>query len=171
MQRWIGVLHRIEDGILALLLGTMVLVASAQILLRNLIDWNLGWGDPLVRLLVLWVGLLGALAASRENRHIAIDILSHLLPQRLRSATQMVNSLFVSAVCGLVAWHAAGFILEERADATRGLLNLPEWMLHMVVPFGFGLIAIRYLLLAFVRGSESLRGQPPQPASQQAPRS
>jgi TRAP-type C4-dicarboxylate transport system permease small subunit len=166
MSRWIRILHRVEDAVLALLLGAMTLVAAAQILLRNLIDWNLGWGDPLVRLLVLWVGLLGALAASRENRHIAIDLLSHLLPPRLRSATQSLNCLFVAAVCGLVAWHAGRFILDERADATRGLLGLPEWLLHMVVPLGFALIALRYALQAVQRARQSLRQPAP---SGQAP--
>ncbi|MGH8560727.1 MAG: TRAP transporter small permease, partial [Nevskiales bacterium] len=84
LQRGIRTLHALEDLLLALLLGAMVIVAAAQILLRNLFEWNFSWGDPLTRLLVLWVGLLGALAATRQNRHIAIDLVTHLLPPRVR---------------------------------------------------------------------------------------
>ena len=65
LQRCQGAIHRVEDFVLALLLSAMILLASAQIFLRNLFDSSLSWGDPMLRILVLWVGLLGALAASR----------------------------------------------------------------------------------------------------------
>nr|UXE46169.1 ectoine TRAP transporter small permease protein TeaB [uncultured bacterium] len=148
-RRWLAVLHSIEDAILALILGVMIVIATAQIILRNTIHWNLGWGDPLVRLLVLWVGLLGALAASRNNRHISIDILSHLFPPTARRVAQAANCLFTSFVCAVVAWYAIGFISDERNHPGIGLLGLPEWILHSIVPLGFTLIALRYLLMAF----------------------
>jgi len=51
-----------EDGILVVLLSVMILVAAAQILLRNFFDIGLSWGDQALRILVLWVGLMGAVA-------------------------------------------------------------------------------------------------------------
>ena len=55
-------LHRAEDAVLALLLGATIVLASLQILLRGIFGTGIGWVDPLVRVLVLWLGLLGALA-------------------------------------------------------------------------------------------------------------
>lgn len=158
LQRGLRTLHAMEDLLLAAMLGAMVMVAAAQILLRNFLEWNFSWGDPLTRLLVLWVGLLGALAATRQNRHIAIDLVTHLLPPRARAAVQAVNSLFAAAVCGVVAWHAGTFILEERELAGTSLLGLPDWLLHAVIPLGFGLIALRYALLALLRLHATVTG-------------
>ena len=45
------------------------------------------WAETFLRVLVLWIGLAGAMAASREHRRISIDILSRFLqPQALKVA-------------------------------------------------------------------------------------
>ena len=41
-------------------------------MLRNFFSIGFAWGDGLTRLAVLWLGLLGALAASRDGRHITM---------------------------------------------------------------------------------------------------
>ena len=109
----LGLLHRLEDGFLALILGLLVLLAPLQIFLRNFFDAGITWGDPLLRVLVLWVGMLGALAASRGRRQISIDVLSHLVAERLRSGVGVVTSLFTAAVCAVVAYHSARFVASE----------------------------------------------------------
>ena len=77
MRRWIDRLHRAEDGLLALLLSVMIVLAGTQILMRNLFDSGFVWIDPLLRVGVLWLGLIGATVATRNNKHIRIDLLSH----------------------------------------------------------------------------------------------
>ncbi len=78
MRRLIDRLHRAEDGLLALLLAVMIVLAGTQILMRNLFDSGFVWIDPLLRVLVLWFGLIGATVATRHNKHIRIDLLSTL---------------------------------------------------------------------------------------------
>lgn len=169
LTRSIRCVHRVEDLLLALILGAMIIIASSQIFLRNLFDWNLSWGDSLTRLLVLWVGLLGALAATRENRHISIDVLSHLFPPRGRAASQALGSLFAAGVCATVAWYATIFVWDERSAGSTGLLGIPEWLLHAVVPVGFALIALRYALLAGARTRSVITGELPEPLKPMEP--
>ena len=40
------------------------------------------WGDPIARLMVLWLTFLGASLITSENRHINIDFISSLLPEK-----------------------------------------------------------------------------------------
>ena len=147
MARLLILIHRIEDGLLALLLSGMIILASGQIILRNLLEVGFTWADPLTRVLVLWVGLLGALAASREDKHIAIDVLSRFLPPRLRFGAKAITSLFTAAVCGIVAYHAGRFVALEREAQLVAFGGIPVWILESVIPFAFGLIALRYGLL------------------------
>ncbi len=67
-----------------MVLGGLVVFASAQIVLRNVFSIGLTWSDGLIRLVVLWLALLGALAASREGRHITMGAVTRWLPQRLQ---------------------------------------------------------------------------------------
>ena len=78
-------IHRLEDGLLFLLMSTLVLLSVAQIALRNAFGITFLWSEPLVRHLVLWCGFLGALIATRLDKHIRIDAVLLLLPGRVRT--------------------------------------------------------------------------------------
>ena len=69
--RW---LERIENGLIAVLVLAMVLLAGAQILLRNLASSGIDWADPLLRAMVLWAAMLGALAVARVEKHIVLGL-------------------------------------------------------------------------------------------------
>ena len=58
----------VEDVLIFVLLSALILLASTQIVLRNVFSLGYPWVDGLIRLLVLWLALLGAIAASRARR-------------------------------------------------------------------------------------------------------
>lgn len=142
-------IHRIEEAIVVALLGAMILLAGAQILLRNFLDSGLAWSDPLLRVLVLWLGLLGAMLATRENKHIRIDILSRYLPARLKVLGNAVTALFSAAVCAILAWHSGRFVHYEWQDGSEIFYNVPAWLAELILPVGFGIMALRFALLAW----------------------
>ena len=146
VTRTLNIIHRLEDGLLAGLLLTMLLLASSQIFLRNLLDVGLVWADPLLRIMLLWLGLLGALAASRDNKHISIDVLTRLLPERLQLYSHLFTSLFTASVSGLIAYHSGRFVLSEFEEHTMAVAGVPAWCFEIIIPLAFALIALRYLL-------------------------
>lgn len=149
ITRWV---HRLEDTVLAVLLGSMVTLAALQILLRNAFDSGLIWIDPLLKVMVLWLGLLGALAATREDRHITVDVLSRLLPPVPRRVTYVFTRLFAGMVCGLVAWHSARFVAMEMESDVAAFGSFPLWLAEGIIPFSFALIALRFFISA-LRGA------------------
>jgi TRAP-type C4-dicarboxylate transport system permease small subunit len=143
--------HQIEDLFLALLLGAMIVLAPLQIFLRNFFDSGIGWVDPLLRVLVLWVGLMGAVAASRFDSHIRIDVASKLLPRELASLLGALTSLFTGVIAGLVAWHSWRFVSGEWEFGGTAFSGVPAWMFEVVIPVAFGFIAIRYGIRAIAQ--------------------
>jgi len=140
-------LAAVEDLALVSLLALLVVLAFGQIVLRQ-VNVSIAWGDPMTRLLVLWVGVLGAIAATRANEHITIDAVSRFLPPRLRFGLGAAMSFFASSVCAVFAWHAFRFVLFERDAGTTSFDLMPGWVAALVLPLGFGLIALRFALLA-----------------------
>ena len=130
-----------------ILLGTIIF-AVTQILLRNFFHSGIPWGDSLVRILVLWLGLIGAMIASRNHRHIKIDLISRHLTVvnqlRLRRFTDSVTAI----VCFIVAWYAFGFVRIEYQDGMRAFENVPVWITEAIIPVGFFIMALRFLLLS-----------------------
>lgn len=145
LARLIHIVTWVENSLLIALLALMVSLAGAQILLRNLFDMSILDVDQLLRLLVLWVAMLGAVAASREGKHIRVDILSRWLPKRVRAGTQALTDIFTIGVCLVVAWQALRFIRAEAGVNAFGVL--PGWAAELILPAAFALIALRYSLL------------------------
>ncbi|HIL83344.1 MAG TPA: TRAP transporter small permease subunit, partial [Pseudomonadales bacterium] len=93
--------HRLEDGALVLALVSMLVMALTQILLRNLFDSGFLWAESFLRILVLWVAILGAMVATRDRNHISIDLLSRLLPAGYFVPLQIVSLLFAAVLCAV----------------------------------------------------------------------
>ncbi len=156
MKRILRFLGAAEDAVLAILLTAMIAMAALQIVLRNLLDSSVGWGDPALRVSVLWVGLLGAMAATRDDRQISVDVLSRFLPARWNARVRILTDLFTAAVTGFFTWHAVRLVLEDRASGMTAFASVPVWVCELILPFGVGIIAVRYLLYAVHHTREAL---------------
>lgn len=139
-------LRRLEDLLLALLLSGMIGMAAAQVILRNLFDSGILWGDSAVRVLVLWVAMIGAMVASRQDEHIRIDIAGRYITGRLRPHLSRIVNLFTCAVLALFAWSSWQFVQFEIEDQTIAFANVPAWMCEIIMPVGAGIMALRYAL-------------------------
>jgi len=151
----------VENLLLCSLLLGMVGLAVWQIFARNLLGSSLPWADEFLKILLLWLAMAGAVAAGRENKHIQIDVLSRLVPERLKALAEVVTALFTTAICALCAWHAGRFVGTEREFGATLMGNAPAWIFEAAIPVGFGLLAYRYLiissrrLIALLTGAQS----------------
>ena len=73
-----------EDAVLVTILTAMILLAASQIVMRNFFNFGFIWTDEMLRMLVLWIAVAGAVAASRTDKHINIAILDRFLPDRIK---------------------------------------------------------------------------------------
>lgn len=141
-------LHFIEDTALVLLLLMMILLAVAQIFLRNFADASIVWADPFLRVSVLWIGLLGAMIAARDNQHIAIDIATRYLPEKFAKISAVLLALFTALVCGMVGWYAYRFVRDEYGYGANAFAEVPAWACEVIMPVAFAIITVRYLIIA-----------------------
>ncbi|MGI9343841.1 MAG: TRAP transporter small permease [Gammaproteobacteria bacterium] len=148
----------IETTALVAVLTAMILLASAQIVMRNFFATGFAWADEALRLMVLWVAMLGAVAASRDNRHIAIDVMSRILPAGPRVVAALVVHVFTASVSFMLAWYSWQFVAESREFEDRLLNDLPAWWFQSILPVGFLLIGYRYLIW-FLRGAREAIGK------------
>ena len=128
------------------LLSTMIVLAFVQIVSRNLFDSGFLWIDPTLRVLVLWLGLVGATVATRDNKHIRIDLFHSVFKKNTHRAIQVGVEIFSAAVCLIIGWFGLQWIRWDYEDGTIAFAGIPAWMLEIIVPLAFTLIGIRYLV-------------------------
>ena len=97
-------------------------------------------------LMVLWLAVAGAVAASRSDKHINIAVLDRFLPRQLKLAKDALVHGFTAFICGVVAWYSLAFVRTSHEFGDLLLDGVPAWMLQAVLPVGFALIAWRYAL-------------------------
>lgn len=139
-----------ETFFLLFFLLTAVLLASTQILLRNFFDSGIAWADSALRMLVLWIGMIGAMFASRNKKHIRIDVLSHYLPHKLRDEIWRITEIITAIVCGIVAYYSIEFIKYEYEDGMIAFANVPVWLCETIIPIAFIVMSLRYFIYAFM---------------------
>lgn len=144
-------IDQLEAALLALVLLTLVALSGLQIVLRNGFDSGLVWIDPLLRLGVLWLGLMGAVAAARRGKNIHIDLLGRKMSPALQRVTAVLTQMAAAVVCAIISWHGTRMVLLEAEFGDRGVLNLPIWIQQSVIPTAFGLMALIYLVSGFAQ--------------------
>jgi TRAP-type C4-dicarboxylate transport system permease small subunit len=138
----------LEEGLLVCMVFGMVALGAAQILFRNVMSIGVVSIDPLLRHLVLWVALLGASAAARENRHISIEILPARLSPLLRSSVKAGLLLFSALVCLFLVYPAVRFILDDYRAGRDLAFGIPLWVSQTVMPVMWLVLGIRFVLQA-----------------------
>jgi len=142
--------HSLEDGILAAMLLSMILLAVAQIFLRNFFDTGIIWGDSALRIMVIWVALAGAMVAGRNNAHIAIDVISPWVSFQVLRIFRALSNLFTTIVCGIMVYHSIGFILLEWEDGSIAFASIPTWACELIIPIAFIVLTARFALCFFM---------------------
>ena len=147
MNKALKFIHRLEEGLLITALLTMLFLAVGQILLRNGFNSGWLWADGLVRNLLLWTALLGAMIASRKDQHIRIDLLTRYLPQRWQPPLLAIVAFATAIISGFCCYASWQFVVLEYQSQTTAFAFVPTWLCAALMPIAFATISLRYLLL------------------------
>ena len=148
-QKWDDTLGRAEKFLIAATLSTMILLAFLQIILRNVFSTGISWGDSLVRYLVLWVGFIGASLASKEEKHITIEVLSRWFSGQGNRYLKGIPPLVSAIICGLLTFAAWTFVQNEAQMGGTTFLEIPVWIPQIIIPITFALMTLRFGFRAF----------------------
>ena len=124
------------------------------------------WSQTLGLVFMLWIGLLGASMATRDHRHLALDLGSKLWPKAWLPKVQALGNLVTALFCFALAALAVVSIRDHFGDwsgtdgaggtfVAQGLPQLPRFIAFIIVPFGFALMGARFVLLAWTQEVES----------------
>ena len=147
--------------LLVLSFAIMLVLAVAQVLLREIIHTNILWGDMAARHLVIWVGFFGAYMAGRAGRHFHVGFLSRFLGPRVQSWLSVVSDLFAAAVCGYLVAASWTFVTVGLDPHAVLFLGIRQTAAAMIVPAGFILMGLQFFLRSVQGMARSVKPGPP----------
>jgi TRAP-type transport system small permease protein len=141
----------------ALILLAMVVIVTADILLRNLAALSISWSNEVTEYALYLITLLTAPWLLRRGQHVRLDIILTLVPPRIAWLMEVVGDVLGFAVCLVMVRYGAAMTIDSARLGAITIKNLvfPEWWLLAPLPIAFVLLAIEFVF----RFERLLRGE------------
>lgn len=131
----------------AVAVAALVVVMSANVLLRYGFSIGSVWAQELEWHLLSPIALIGAAYALRHGEHVRVDVLYAGFSQRNQAVVDIaagVAGIIVSVLVILLAWRYVGMsFAQNEGSANPG--GIPyRWALKAMIPVGFALLLAQF---------------------------
>ena len=155
--------HRLLD---ALYLASIWVAGAAILVMSFIIPWGvfaryvLGsgsqWPEPIAILLMLVFTFIGAAASYRAGSHIAVTLLTDVLPAFLRRSAAFVSSLLMIVICVFVIVYGTRLCAGTWGQSVSELPWMPVGFTYLPLPIG-GVLTLLFVLERIAFGPQGQR--------------
>jgi len=131
----------------ALTLLAMVVMVSADIVLRNLTRTGFPWANEVSEYALYIITLLTAPWLLRRGQHVRIDLVLTALPVRAAWLIEALADIAGFAVCLAMMRYGIKMTVDSAVMGSITIKNLvfPEWWLLWPLPACFALLAVEFV--------------------------
>jgi TRAP-type transport system small permease protein len=140
------VLLKALAGAAAVLLGTMALLVTLDVVMRNVGLGTLAWVNEVSEYSLPVATLLVAPWLLYRNEHVRLDVLLVSLPKRISVVLERCCDVVGIAICAVFVWYSVRLILDSARIGSMVVktLAIPEWWQYALVPVCFSLLAVEF---------------------------
>jgi len=149
------VMRGIEDSFLVLPLLALMALPLIEMVLRRF-HTGISGASAFVQHFTLIVGMIGGAIAAREGRLLSFSTLSTFLKGKLKSIAVVISSGAGAAISALLCAASVQFVLTEKSSGGRLAYGIPLWIIELVLPLGFGPVAVRLIWHSTQKWTERL---------------
>lgn len=150
-------LGKLWDYAAACILLALVVITIAAVSMRYFFGSPLQWTEEVSSLLMIWIVMIGGVAAERDKEHLSIPLLLDCLPKK---ASNLINLLVSAAsIVGLLYMAFLAYQLAMMAQFKRTqILQISWFWIDIAVTVGAVGIA-GYLVFGLVGYARELKGK------------
>ena len=140
--KWLDI--NFEPLMMSVLFFAMTTLITVQVILRFVFKTGFAWGEEVSRYLFVWLVFMSIPYAARNNRHIGLDFIRELFPEKVRKVYMVMIDLAAIVMFGLFLYNA-GMICYHAAyygDMAQTLPASVNWM-HAAAVVGYAMILVR----------------------------
>ncbi len=153
-------LGKIEEIIAGIFMVLMSVCTVGNVIARYVFNSPFAWAEEFARYAFVWVVFLGAVACTKQKRHIIIDAVIVVLPRRIRGGMLAFADLLVIGL--IVALIYYGWIFTTMSTEPTSMMEIPQYLIYVAVPLSAVLVLLytlgdirRNVADAVRRGDES----------------
>ncbi|MDR1058913.1 MAG: TRAP transporter large permease subunit [Treponema sp.] len=144
---------KLEKGLCYAVFIFLVLMPAAEVIARFL-QTGIPASASLINQLLLAAGLLAGMLTTKSGEHLSVALVYYVKNERAKTILAVVTGLVSVLVVTIIFWCSLSFFLN---GLTPGLVGfIPVHLFGLVVPLGYGVIALRFARLTPLKGKGRL---------------
>lgn len=137
--------HYPEDWIAFILFWSLAFIVFLQFFTRYVLNDSLAWTEEIARYGLMWVTFIGGAVVTRKNTHIAVELMSNLLPAGpIRAALLAFVDCIKLFFLGLLSYFSV-MIIARMHEQRMTVFDLPMSVVYGGVGFGCFLMFARQI--------------------------
>ncbi|SNY96722.1 TRAP transporter small permease [Halomonas sp. hl-4] len=146
------------DGLMAVLRGASILVLAFMALticydamMRHVFSAPTSWSLEINSFLLVYLAVMGAAEAQRHDAHIRIEFFADKLPVRVQALVGVATGLLGATFSFIMVWRGGIMMSQafEYGERVSSSLGTPIGIPYAMLPLGFGLLGLQFLLNAW----------------------
>jgi C4-dicarboxylate transporter, DctQ subunit len=157
---FLRILDRLEEIIIASLMGAATLITFVTVVHRFLVDvpilypylfWiDLTWSQELCIYMFIWMAKFGAAYGVRTGIHVGVDVLIKRLADGPRKWVILFGLMGGALFTAIVGTMGAKFVFElMQTDQVSPDMEIPSWIVYGCIPLGSYLMCFRFLQVSW----------------------
>ena len=129
------------------LMGLLLLV-SHEVFVRYVLDRPTIFSVEISEYLLVFISFMSIGWVLREDRHVRMLALVHILPKRVQLGFDIVTSILAIILCGVLTWKGGQTaIMAYVGDYhSSSLVNFPLWIAYSFIPLGALVLGLQFVV-------------------------
>lgn len=158
IKRVISRIELAERTVTSVIFCSMMIVVTAQILMRYVFNHPLLWSEEFARYVYVWLVFIGAAYGVTQDKHVAVTLLTDRLPARVRRALKLLCNFLVIAALLYMLPHSVKYLGRQKG-LRSGCMQIPMSLVFAAVPAGYLLIIVHMALQSALLAIKKERGE------------
>lgn len=141
LEKGMDKLFKATNTLCRLLLLVIFVVMWVVVFGRYFLSKTPVWGEELVLLSLLWLGMLSGAEALRKDLHIKITVIDGKVSERFLKIQERIYDVIVTALCAVMLYHAVLATASSVGTHYMGL-KISEAFAYAAMPVGYGLMLL-----------------------------
>jgi TRAP-type C4-dicarboxylate transport system permease small subunit len=141
LLRALGLLERLCALTSVGLTALIIVVLTAQIFCRYVLNASLVWSEEVATWCMIWVVYAGSATLMRHWRHVHIPIFVRLLPLRVRPLVIILAKVATMGCVALIAYYGV-IVFNGTFHIVSQTTGISTGWIKLAVPIGMGLMAL-----------------------------
>lgn len=149
MKKIEDVLLKVTGWLMAALIFVMMCDIFVAVMSRYLFKSSIPFAEELGRYLFVWITFTGMARCVATDKHVALDLLSHMLHDKAKKTWQLIIYVITMIFFGFITWSGV-MLCTVGAKQKSPTMRIPMQYMYVIIPI-CGILSLFFLVMKISR--------------------